>query len=412
MLTTFNLANESVDFQSDAFFKHLVLSYDAIAKLKKADITDSQETNALRTVIKEFSKLNIALDIGYNGPAVEIPKVDKNNVLINNFVRDYVSNVKGLDLVKGADTAVRGSVNRKTGKVDGVFSEIEITLYMPLDMLAGNEFTPEEKAAITLHEVGHLLTYFEYMSNTITTNQVLSGISKGLDESGNVKEKEVLLMSAKKALKLSDLDVDKLTKCNDKKVVEMVVISSVMREASSEIGTNVYDFSSWEYLADQYAARNGCGRHLVTALDKIYRSQWNISTRNIVAYLSLEAVKLSLLFISPAIALVLLAIDGSGDGTYDRPGARMKRVRNQLIEQLKDKNLSKELIININDDIKTIDTVLEKIEDRRQLFGLLWDSLIPSARRAYKQEKLQQQLELFAGNELFKQSAELKDMFN
>lgn len=407
-----SLTMESIDFQSDHFFKELVMCYTGLRSIKKEEAPDSAEASLISKTIKKYSGINLVLDLTSYGPAVEIPKVDKNNVLINNHVRAFINNSKGLDLIKNSNTAIRGSVNRKTGMVDGVFSEIDIALHMPLDLIYDKNYSAEELAGITLHEVGHIYTYFEFMANTVTTNQVLAGISKGLDESSSVKEKEIILMSAKKALNLNDFDSEKLAKVNDKKVVEIVVISSVLREASSEIGTNVYDLNTWEYLSDQYATRMGAGKHLVTALDKIYRSQWNISTRNIVVYLSLEAMKLIVGFVNPALTILLIAIDGSGDGTYDRPGARLKRIRNQLIERLKDKKLSKDDVILVNDDIKMIDEILESIEDRRQLFGLLWDTLVPSARRAYKQEKLQQQLEVFAGNELFKQAADVKQLLN
>lgn len=412
MSITLNLAEESIDFQSDLFFKNLTLICSTLVGVKEDTIADNPSVGNLSKCIKEFTNMNFVIHLGDQGPSVEIPKVDRNNVLVNNFLKNYINNTSGMALIKDSDKAVRGSVNRKTGKVSGVFSEIAVAMYLPAKLMSSDSFTPEQKASIILHEVGHIETYFEYLSNTITTNQVLAGISKGLLGANSIKEREVILMSAKNALKLKELNTEELSKVTNDKVVEYVVVSSVIRENSSEIGTNIYDYNTWEYLADQYATRMGAGRHLVTALDKIYKSSWNISKRGITTYLSFEAFKLVVLFVSPALGLMLITMDGSGDGTYDRPGARLKRVRNQLVERLKDKALTKDEIMVVTEDIKIIDTVLETFEDRRQFFGLLWDTLSPSARRAYSQEKLQQQLELFAANELFTRSTEFKTMFD
>ena len=103
-------------------------------------------------------------------------------------------------------------------------------------------------------------------------------------------------------------------------------------------------------------------------------------------------------------------MDGSGDGTYDRPGARFKRVRNQVVEAMKDKDITKDDMESLQADLNAIDDIMDRVEDRRQWAGVLWDNLIPSARKAHTQEQLQQELEDIAANELFIKAAQLKQM--
>lgn len=419
---------ESIDFQGESLFlKELALTLKEMKGMKQSAVDESNHGGRLSAIIRHHTNMNLTVSLGDQDPCVEIPMVNKNNVLINSFIRNWFNSDVGLKMIGNAeDGVVRGKVNMKTGKVSGVFSDIQTTIHMPVVMLVGTKYTEQEIAAIILHEVGHIFTYFEFMSRSMTTNQALAGMAKALDGSGDIKEREVIFMTVKKTLGLKDLDTAELLKSNSNKVAEMVVLTNVVKKSQSELGSNVYDFSSWEYLADQYAARQGAGRHLVTGLDKLYRGHFNISFRSLPTYLAFEALKAMLLVGSIALittgagmhlggyglqgTLILTAMDGSGDGTYDTPGARFKRVRNQIVENLKDKKLSKDDTERLHADLKAIDTVMESVEDRRQLFGVLWDFISPSARKAWNQKTLQKELEDVAVNELFVKASQLKMM--
>lgn len=404
-----HIGMESLDFQPTTFFKELTAAFAELQEAKK-DAGDSPVVQQISKIIANHTGINAIISIGLYDPCVEIPHLDKNHPLVTAIMRNHVSSSDGLQLIAKAEGAVRGSVNLKTGKVSGVFSELQARIHLPRTMFENKRFDADEIAAITMHEVGHLFTYFEYISRTVTTNQVLAGVSKGLDGSGTVEERQAVLTSAKEVLKLKDLDVKELAKSNNKKVAEVVIITNVARQTESELGSNLYDNNSWEMLADQFAARYGAYRALTTALAKYYKGAWNISFRSLPSFLFMEAFKLAMLFMLPGLGILFMAMDGSGDGTYDRPGARLTRVRNQIVENLKDKNLSKDDHSRLMADLSAIDDVLAGVNDRRQLVGLIWDSLIPAARRAYRQEKQQQELEALVANDLFIKAAELKQM--
>jgi len=104
---------------------------------------------------------------------------------------------------------------------------------------------------------------------------------------------------------------------------------------------------------------------------------------------------------------MMVAFDGNGDGTYDRPGARFKRVRNQIVENLKDRNLDRDTQTRLKDDIVAIDGILEQMTERHQVTDALWELFSPRARANSNQVKLQRQLEDLAANDLFLQSATL-----
>jgi hypothetical protein len=423
---------EAIQFQDTSYFKELTMLFASLKKYRFAssdlpsfedDSADKEMSDMIAASVKKRMGLTIKLDF-HNGPAVEIPHVNKNNPLINSFIQHWISSKDGLKMIKEAAAPVRGKVSLKDSSVSGVFSDVVSTLWFDYAMINSPKYEPEELAAIMLHELGHLFTYYEFMSRTVTTNQALAGLSKAWDESGSVDERESLLVTIKQSLKLTDIDEKDLAKSSNKKVVEMVIITSVARQSESELGSNIYDFSTWEYLADQFATRHGAGRYLVTGLDKLYRGFGHISFRSTAGYFSMEALKMTL-FLFPAVvavaapaifgpalyvgffALILFGMDGAGDGTYDQPGARMKRIRNQIIENLKDKKLSKDDQNRLQEDLATIDALMKSVDDRRQLMGVLVDTISPGARRARKIELLHKELENIAANDLFLRASEL-----
>lgn len=425
----FALAMESIQFQSDGFFKELVLVFGEIRKefksKKGAKLSDSEYGVHLAKVIKNRSGLTVSVDLTDFGPAVNVPALNKNNPLVNESIREMVPSTEGIRLIQEAGGAVKGKVNMRTAMVSGVFSEMRNTLYMPTNMLLDAKYTIEEMAAITLHEIGHLFTYCEYMARTVTTNQVLAGMAKGLSNAKTPEEREIILVSTNKALKL-DLDATELAKEKDNKVIEYVVVTNVGRQAESELGTNIYDFNTWEMLSDQFAARHGAGVHLVTALEKLYRSMGNISFRSTAGYLAMEGLKATLFFGSMALtfsgagtlwtrlgvtfAMLLIGMDGMGDGTYDRPGVRLKRVRNQIVEEMKNKKISPDHGARLTEDLLAIDEVLKDINDREQLFGLIWNIFSKDSRKRMSQEKLTSELESIATNDLFVQSLKFRQL--
>jgi hypothetical protein len=416
------VGQESLQFQKGVFFQELTMLVAEMKKVPKNKLDDCEQLGQMTRLIKHHTGLGVAIEMSAFGPAVDIPALNKNHPLVNQFIRNAVPSADGLRMIAQAGGMVRGTVNLKTGKVTGVFEEMGSTMYMPYDMFTGNAFSPEEIAATQLHELGHLFSYCEYMSRSASTNQALAGLVKGLEEANTVEEREVVLVGVKKALELKELDTKALAQSTDKRAIEVVVVSNIATSIEDEIGANIYNFNTWEYLSDQYAARQGAGRYVVTALDKIYRASWNISFRSTPAYLTMEALKaglfVSTIFIAAMGAwgagyvaqlfMLLVAMDGMGDGTYDRPGARMKRVRNQIVEALKLRHLTEEEAQRYTEDLQAIDEVLARVHDREQWVGLVWNLFSKNSRKRLSQEALAKELEGFASNDLFVHAAKLK----
>lgn len=408
------LVKESIAFQNTTFFDELTLAFDEVKNLKETDVGDSEPIYRISKIIKNHTNLNITIDAENDyPPCIDIPNIDRNNPLINAAQRAIVNSTDGLTMIESSNEVLHGTVNIKTAKVSGVFSDIKAKMYLGKAFIQGNKFSSQELAAITLHEVGHLFTYFEFITRTVRTNQVLAGLSKILDGSENQEKREVALLSAKKALKLDKLDLSQLKDVNTK-TTQVVLIDALVKETRTELGYNLFAESSWEYLCDQFSARHGAGVHLATALSKIYKSQYNISYRSLAVYLAVEMIKVILIANLAFLGILFLVVmlDSQDGGGYDLPSARLKRIRDQATQYLKNKQISDVERRRILDEIESIDKLLAEMTNRKQLFTYIHEFFSKRTRdeRAYR--KLQYELEDIAMNDLYVKAAEFKLMGN
>lgn len=408
------LVKESIAFQSSTFFDELTLAFDEVKNLKENEVGDSEPIYRISKIIKNHTNLNITIDAENDyPPCIDIPNIDRNNPLINAAQRAIVNSTDGLTMIESSSDVLHGTVNIKTAKVSGVFSDIKAKMYLGKAFIQGNKYTSQELAAITLHEVGHLFTYFEFITRTVRTNQVLAGLSKILDGSENQEKREVALLSAKKALKLDKLDLSQLKDVNTK-TTQVVLIDALVKETRTELGYNLFAESSWEYLCDQFSARHGAGVHLATALSKIYKSNYNISYRSLAVYLAVEMIKVILISNITFLGILFLVVmfDSQDGGGYDLPSARLKRIRDQATQYLKNKQISDVERRRILDEIESIDKLLAEMTNRKQLFTYIHEFFSKRTRdeRAYR--KLQYELEDIAMNDLYVKAAEFKLMGN
>lgn len=409
------LSIESIQFQSSRFFNQLSLGFEQLRELSAADRGKAKGQaviEGIQTTIKDFTGFKIAISLGDWGPAIEVPTLDRNHPFLSPDVRKYVNRADGLAILSHASEAIKGTVNLQTGKVTGVFTDRIYSMFFPTEMLS-SRYTDGECAAGTLHEIGHHFTYCEYAARTVTTNQVLAGMAKALDKSENIKERELVLRKVKDVLRLKELDPEQLAHVKDDKAVETVVLTNIVQQSRAEIGSNVYDMTTWEALADQYASRQGAGADLVTALYKLNKG--HISQRGAVGYYALEGLKLSLFaasvfFLPLSIVPLIMVLADSQDLTYDTPEVRYKRIRNQLVEALKAKNIPQPDKKAYMDDLAAVDAVIETVKDKEQFFGWLYNLVSSKYRKRINDVELAQELESYASNNFFVEALKLSHL--
>ena len=100
----------------------------------------------------------------------------------------------------------------------------------------------------------------------------------------------------------------------------------------------------------------------------------------------------------------------TNDGTYDTITTRYKRIREDMVTMLKDKNIDKAVGTRLRNDIKRIDDVLRNYNEYKSLIGRILDFIIPSFRRSISQMEFYRELETLNSNDLFLGAHDLRTL--
>jgi len=360
----YHIANEAIDFQNGDFFKDLTACIDEIRSMYKGTTLpkfNSEVFSPLSKSIKKHTNLKIIFEEG--GPAIYSPRLTINHTFFSNSDRELMQEYSEWDsygdvrpLLKAMEKdVVKGTVSLNTSKVSGVFEKMELNMLLPAEMFNMNsEYTSGEVAAIMLHETGHAFTAMEFLSRTITTNQVLAGMTRALDENVPEKSREVIFAKGMDLLKMTSEQRQALLNTKDKRNVTCVVLDSAINNSVSELGKSIYDINSCEQLADQFATRHGAGRELVTGLDKLIKSGNYTSILPLLLMFAYMVALTNLVVgtitfgIGSFIIIVLIVLTNSKEvEVYDNAKSRFIRIKLQNIERLKNKKISNELKLSL-----------------------------------------------------------------
>lgn len=419
MLTSkrLSIGLEAIQVQNDLFFKELTLAFQRL-RTEKAYEGDALKRIGFAEIIKRHTGLKVNFKVEKNNDInayVIPPMVDKNNPLIYDWWKPHIDNTDVKKFIKARRSdIIKGSVDLKSGKVSGIFSDIEHSLTVYKGLCESTLLCDEERAAVCLHEVGHLFTYYEFLGHTLTTNVILHAATQAFFKSDDVIKRTQVLDEACKALDISLDDPEALVKCESKEVFQTVVLRKAILEAKSSLGSNIYDLTATEALADQYAIRQGAGRYLATGLDKIHRHYGGDSSyMSTGMHIFATVIRVILFFalIIPTAGLILLVLLlNPAMKLYDDPGARLGRMKRELVASLKQKDLPADQRKAIVDDIEAVDALLKNIDDKRTLMQFFYTSILPSGRKQYEQLRFQVELEKLVNNQLFVTAEKLTNL--
>ena len=419
MLTSkrLSIGLEAIQVQNDLFFKELTLAFQRL-RTEKAYEGDALKRIGFAEIIRRHTGLKVNFKVEKNNDInayVIPPMVDKNNPLIYDWWKPHIDNTDVKKFIKARRSdIIKGSVDLKSGKVSGIFSDIEHSLTVYKGLCESTLLCDEERAAVCLHEVGHLFTYYEFLGHTLTTNVILHAATQAFFKSDDVIKRTQVLDEACKALDISLDDPEALVKCESKEVFQTVVLRKAILEAKSSLGSNIYDLTATEALADQYAIRQGAGRYLATGLDKIHRHYGGDSSyMSTGMHIFATVIRVILFFalIIPTAGLILLVLLlNPAMKLYDDPGARLGRMKRELVASLKQKDLPADQRKAIVDDIEAVDALLKNIDDKRTLMQFFYTSILPSGRKQYEQLRFQVELEKLVNNQLFVTAEKLTNL--
>lgn len=400
---------EAIDFQSGAFFTDLTVAVEKLRTSRKYSSEDILESG-LSSIIKKWTGMTVDVYVkeGVGGFCLVLPVLDYNNPLFPEPVKTFRQNdaLKAIEVL-GRD--LKGTVDRKRSKISGDFEKFNMSLAMDLHLINYNKFSNEEIAAIMLHEIGHGFTFFEFLGYHYKTNMVLSAVTKAFNDTDNMKERKLILKAAEKSLGIDYDDMDRIASSRDVGVVQTITLTESVRKMRSEVGENLYNITMAEQLADEFAARHGAAAALGTATQKYSRLAGDLAARGTMTYLTLEVLKVGAMALLaaglPGLATYIAIVRWPGQGAHEDPKTRVSKLKNQLLTQLKDKNIPDEKRSQILGDIEVLKDVEGELARRRTFYQFLADTVVPSRRKMRAQSEIHAELEQLASNELFSAAA-------
>lgn len=348
------------------------------------------------------------------------PQITQNHVVFNNEETSTWHYEVGMKLTHESKSPIKGTVNTKTCKVTGVFSEMVSVVQMdPIFMVdtskGGYGLSSEEYTAIFLHELGHVFTYFEYLTETVTTNLHLSSMTKRLLEINNYEERIIFLSAIEEDLQAVISDKEALAKTDNKSSIYGVLVSARRDAVRSSTDTWVYDYKSWEFLSDQFSIRHGAGKYLASGLYKIVgkvkTTRIDVFFSEVLMLLISGGLMATVVLSGIGVAIVLMYIIGSFMlplYPHDDNVQRLTRMKNDMTEELKNSKLTNEQRARAVEAIESVNKLLTTMEDTRGSLETVFDYIRPAKRNARKQYEFQIKMEKLAANSMFLNSSKLK----
>lgn len=429
-------AFETIAFQSKSFGKELQLLLSELRQkdLKAKDAQDNHLVRAIELLILDKTGININLKVDTDiMAAVELPALELNHIFFDDFTKYFIQeNIQqNHDKFKEKEILI---FDLQNSKIHGPVAKIPCELHLSWnDLLKKNKFTDEEVTAVALHELGHIFTTFEYLNRLSTTNQALASVVQEFLNKDKIKYQLELKRVSKKLFN-DEHKLDNLKDSDNPLVISSLILSTELKRKNSDLGTPYYDSVSCEYMADQFVARHFYGHHLVSGLDKLYPGFSIQKSKG--AGILLDILLCLTTFKTFHLILNTAVIAGTGVGgilflcinlmtlyltytsgaptlsipTYDDLLIRYKRVKEQIILDLKNKKYDQHQITEKINNLDIVEKYITATFPEETIVRKLITRLVSKETNAKKAIQLQRDLEELASNGLFVQSAKLRTM--
>lgn len=366
-------------------------------------------------IIKDRTGLNAEPEVTVTtmpNAAILPPYVNPNHAFFNDFQRAIGKEYFADDFRKLKGDK-RGTVDRSTGQVSGFYTDLPATIYIYTGLVNAG-LTPEEIAAVVLHEYGHLFNYFDGLHSRFHDMSVMS---RAINEANGIKDKykrrDVLTYALKK-VDVEIVDPDELLSEELDENVPLDTIAWGMYidgtvHRSTVYGDAEYNWRANEQLADQFAVMHGAGPHLASGLRKIHDSPFDKNTSSKGAFIFTEIIKTLYLLFPPTGAFILLYLFvDEQDMTYDRLPKRLRLMRQNLVGEITANYNNPRMVKRLKEDIEFIQQVEASVYDRKSLYDYIQGAIVPRIRRLNRQEKKNIVIEDLIHNDLFISAIKIK----
>jgi hypothetical protein len=444
-LSQLGIGVESIDFQTDNFGQKIELIIKDIVKqiherptMRRDEVHDLPYGAMLSDLIYKRLGIQTAINMNTECAGAVMPFFpNKNHVLIDSYFR-------GTDFDAGDQNKLLKTMNFKAGTIDlkkaqvgGAFSEYIHDLWFDVyGNYVERHMTSAEMTAVLLHELGHAFTYYEFSDRMDSTNQVLAHLAQEIVGKNDTKKR---VYHFKELIKINGMDdnaFDDLMEENSRTILGLKLFQRYMGIVRSQMPNESYDETASEQLADNFAARFGYGRELISALERLTGESVTNSkvTRffvNVIimmylimfaaififfVIMGLTAAGGAVMLYPAAVCFLMIAtmLSASGekniDRTYDDTKIRYTRVKHQYVEMLKTLKLDNEKTKTIVQQIKYMDRIIDKQIIFRPWLSKFANFLFSEHQKTKDDIEIQQLLEEMAHNSLFVKAAELRSM--
>ena len=426
------VAMEAIGFQGPEVANKLAAYLTDIMQERTGKEADASK--ARKDMIKYLKdttgmKLDITFDTDM-APCTLPFHINPDTILGHKTLKDFYVEESNATMKRLKEVKNRSHIDLDKGRVSGIFSEYETPIYMGYYALRSLRMTPREIAAILAHEVGHCLVAYEMAFRAVRTNQILAAASKAA-AGGDKGQYEYVLKTAEEVLDLKSGMFDEIKETKDQKTVMTVIMGKAERKTHDDslMGNTTYDITTFEALADNYAARLGLGKELVTGLEKLYRefgaAEFSSGARIAATMLDIYSVvsmigAVIVMGSNPIMGALYLGLNMLGlyarlDGrdhnnVYDKLTIRFKRVKEQIIQYLKDKSLPAADVKRSLESVAHIEKTIAQISEYKGFLPAIFNMVDPASRAVNSARDIQQNLEAMVANDMYLKAAALRTM--
>jgi hypothetical protein len=344
---------------------------------------------------------------------VFMPDLNRNHVL-HDQIRTMVYEEHDAKPFLEKKGFLSGGVNLKNGTVSGDYTKVEANVYIGIGLLSqGSWCSIKELVAGVLHEIGHFFSYLEMLGRFLRTNYLLDEFVSKMLKVESKEQRTVLLSELEENTKTKIAKkADIATMARTGEAYSVLVLTQAAKASEYELGVNVYDVRAWEQLADNYAARHGYAKHLAIFLDKVYRTygnrQYDSPTYRVFCEITKVFCWILPLYALPTMGFALgyglltgLILGNPCSEEYDPPDKRFMKLKQQTVDALKDKKLSRSQRVKFLEDHETIDRLINDLNSKSETVWYMWYTMFPWGKKDVKDAKHFQEVEGLLNNDLF-----------
>lgn len=427
-----NMGLEAIAFQSDEFATKMTSLIEKLMEVrsgKAADDTDAAKD--LNKLVRNTTGVKVDIIFNTDYPPCTLPyHINPDTILGHATLKDFYAEDSSTTIKRLKAVKESSYIDLKNAKVTGIFSEINVPIYMGYDYLRSFKLNAKEIAAILAHEIGHCFVAYEMAFRTVRTNQVLSAISKAHAD-GDKDSYKYVLKTTEDIYDLKTGVLQELVETKNKEVVYIAVLGHIENNTKEQslLGNTTYDISTFEAMSDNFATRLGLGRELVSALEKMFKTmgaaEFSMTTRvamTVFDTITSVAIVGSVIAIgaNPLVGGFYLAInvfsvwsrlDGRDhNNVYDKLSVRFKRIKEQITIYLKDNKLPAKDVKIALQSLANIEKTISEVSEYKGYLPAIFNLLDPASVKVNNAISIQKKLESIASNELYIKAAQLRTL--